>query len=62
MGGSFDEKIARLHDQLLDISSYMHKQFAKELASILDEIRLFLKGIVTATDTQLVTRTQAESR
>jgi hypothetical protein len=51
-----------LHDKLLDISSYMHRQFATELASILDEIRLFLKGIVTATDEQLVTRTQTDAK
>jgi hypothetical protein len=46
-----------LANKLLDISTYYHKLYAQEFSSLLDEIRRFLRGIVTASDQQIVSRT-----
>ncbi len=45
-----------LSNKLLDISSYYHKQYAREFSLLLDEIRQFLRGMVTASDERIVSR------
>jgi len=45
-----------LSNKLLDISSYYHKQYAQQFSLLLDEIRQFLRGIVTAPDERIVSR------
>lgn len=46
-----------LSNKLLDICSYHHKQYAQQFSLLLDEIRHFLRGIVTASDEHIVSRT-----
>jgi len=46
----------RLHDRLLDMCTYLHKRFAAELLTTLDGVRSFLRGILAASDEQLMSR------